>query len=114
MSLTGCFVQVLSFLVRQKHFVTVIPGYRVTGSEDPWRCQTLGWGDSGGPLVCKHNSRWYHLGAVSSALSFCLEDRITPGFYASTISMRDWVIETLDNNMSLMEVVEEWLTNNRN
>ena len=30
---------------------------------------------------------------------FCLEDRVTPGVYASTISMRDWVVETLDNNM---------------
>ena len=81
----------------------------MTGSEDPWKCQNIGYADSGGPLVCKHNDRWYHLGAVSWG-DLCKEDKFTPGFYASTISMRDWVIETLDNNMSFMEVIEDWLS----
>ena len=100
----------LSSLVHQKSFITFISGHRMTGLEDPRRCQTLGSGDSGGPLVCKHSDRWYHLGAVSWG-NFCLEDRLTPGFYASTISMRDWVIETLDANTSVWEVLEDLLRN---
>ena len=44
------------------------------------------------------------MGAVSWG-NFCFEDRFTPGVYASTISMRDWVIETLDANMSVLEVL---------
>ena len=59
---------------------------------------TLGYGDSGGPLVCRHDDSWYHLGAVSWA-EFCREDRYTPGVYASSVNMRQWVIETLDNNV---------------
>ena len=34
---------------------------------------------------------WYYLGA-----EFCAEDRYTPGVYASSVNMRQWVIETLD------------------
>ena len=82
----------------------------MTGLEDPLRCQTLGYADSGGPLVCKHSDRWYHLGVVSAG-RLCLKDTFTPGFYASTISMRDWVIETLDTNMSIWEVLEDLLRN---
>ena len=63
------------------------------------------------------NQRWYHLGAVSWG-EFCYEDRYTPGkntlfclvnmlilcsywsgVYANTINMRQWLVETLDNNM---------------
>ena len=92
-------------------------GFRVTGSEDAERCATLGFGDSGGPLVCRHGSSWHHLGAVSWG-EFCAADRCgeaehfcrylyylyylhryTPGVYASTINMRQWIIDTLDNNM---------------
>ena len=75
-------------------------GFRLNGAEDPERCMTLGYGDSGGPLVCRHpdNRRWYHIGAVSWG-EFCYEDRYTPGVYASVINMRQWVVDTLDQNM---------------
>lgn len=82
----------------------------MTGLEDPERCQTLGYADSGGPLVCKHHGRWYHLGAVSTG-EFCSEARLTPGVYSSTVSMRAWVIQTLDTHMSGMERLEEMLRN---
>ena len=61
---------------------------------------TLGFGDSGGPLVCRHpdNQRWYHIGAVSWG-EFCLNERYTPGAYASVINMRQWLVDTLDENI---------------
>ena len=40
----------------------------------------------------------YHLGAVSWA-EFCAEDRVTPGVYASSVNMRQLVMETLDSNV---------------
>ena len=74
-------------------------GFRLTGSEDPERCATLGFGDSGGPLVCKHpdTGRWTHIGAVSWG-EFCLPDSLTPGVFANTINMRQWIVDTLDQN----------------
>ena len=72
-------------------------GFRLTGSEDPERCLTLGYQDSGSPLVCRHQGLWHHLGAVSW-VEHCREDRYTPGVYASTINMRQWVVDTLDSN----------------
>ena len=80
----------------------------MTGLEDPERCQTLGYTDSGGPLVCRLTGRWYHLGAVSWG-EFCSEASITPGVYSSTVSMRDWVIQTLDTHLSVMERLEQML-----
>ena len=74
-----------------------IPGYRLTGSEDPERCLTLGLRDSGSSLVCRHRERWHHLGAVSWVQP-CTEERLTPGVYASTISMRQWVVDTMEDN----------------
>jgi len=41
--------------------------------------------------------RWTHLGAVSWG-EFCEEERYTPGIFASTINMREWVMETMENN----------------
>jgi len=78
----------------------VCAGFRLTGAEDAERCMTLGFGDSGGPLVCRHpdNQRWYHIGAVSWG-EFCLNERYTPGAYASIINMRQWLVDTLDENM---------------
>jgi len=76
----------------------ICAGFRLTGAEDPERCMTLGFGDSGGPLVCRNGGRWYHLGAVSWA-EFCYEDKYTPGVYASTINMRQWLVDTLDANI---------------
>ena len=75
----------------------VCAGYRLTGAQDPERCATLGFGDSGGPLVCREPQagRWTHVGAVSWG-EFCSQDRYTPGVYASTLNMRQWIIETLE------------------
>jgi len=77
----------------------ICAGFRLTGSEDPERCATLGFGDSGGPLVCKHpdTGLWTHVGAVSWG-EFCLPDRYTPGVYANTINMREWLVNTLEQN----------------
>jgi len=77
----------------------ICAGFRLTGSEDPERCATLGFGDSGGPLVCKHpdTERWTHIGAVSWG-EFCLDDSLTPGVFASTINMRQWVVDTMEEN----------------
>jgi len=77
----------------------ICAGFRLTGSEDPERCMTLGFGDSGGPLVCKEpeTGRWTHVGAVSWA-EFCYKDRYTPGVYANTINMRQWVVDMLETN----------------
>ena len=71
-------------------------GYRLTGSEDPELCLTLGLRDSGSGLVCRLGDRWYHLGAVSWVEPPCREDGYTPGVYASTISMRQWVLENIN------------------
>ncbi|XP_023328925.1 transmembrane protease serine 9 [Eurytemora carolleeae] len=78
----------------------VCAGFHLTGTEDPERCASLGFGDSGGPLVCRHpdTGRWTHVGATSWA-DFCYPDSYTPGVFASTINMRDWIVETLETNM---------------
>ena len=91
--------------------IILLSGYRVTGFEDKDRCETVGSGDSGGPLVCRESpgSAWFHLGVVSWSLSTCDVDRLTPDVYASTVSVRDWVVKTMDNNLSVMEQFEQLL-----
>ena len=76
-----------------------ISGFRLTGADDPERCATLGFGDSGGPLVCRHpdTGKWTHLGAVSWG-EFCHRNRYTPGVYANTINLRDWLLQILEEN----------------
>jgi len=77
----------------------ICAGFRLTGSEDPERCATLGFGDSGGPLVCKepNTGRWTHLGAVSWG-ELCHSDSYTPGAFANTINLRQWLVDTLEAN----------------
>ena len=78
----------------------VCAGFRFTADEDPERCASLGFGDSGGPLVCRapETDRWTLVGATSWG-DFCHTDSYTPGVFGSTISMRSWVIQTLEENM---------------
>ena len=84
-------------------FQMIIIGHRKTLLEDPKKCNNLGKGDSGGPLVCQNGDRWYHLGAASWRSPNCEVDQFTPTVFASTINMREWIIETLQNNTSVME-----------
>jgi len=71
-------------------------GFHLTGSEDPERCNTLGFGDSGGPLVCRiEDGKWTLVGATSWS-SFCSADGYTPGVYARIQSMQDWIEATMD------------------
>ena len=79
--------------------LTFDPGFHVTGDEDPERCMTTGYGDSGGPLVCRHpdTGRWTHIGAVSWGTD-CQPDGYTPGVYANTISLRQWIVDTMEAN----------------
>ena len=73
----------------------------MTETEDPERCGSLGYGDSGGPLVCRHpdTGRWTHIGATSWGED-CSPDRYTPGVFANTINLRQWVEDTLKENTS--------------
>jgi len=76
----------------------ICAGFHVTGEEDPERCASLGYGDSGGPLVCRDTSGfWTHIGAVSWE-DFCVDLKYTPGVYASTIKMRQWIIDAVEAN----------------
>jgi len=78
----------------------ICAGFHVTGSDDPERCMTTGYGDSGGPLVCRHpdTGRWTHIGAVSWGTD-CQPDGYTPGVYANTISLRQWIVQMMEENM---------------
>ena len=76
---------------------TTIAGYRLTGSEDLERCLTLELSDSGSGFMCRLGDRWYYLGAVSWVEPPCREDGYTLEVYASTISMRQWVVENINN-----------------
>jgi len=78
----------------------VCAGFHISGSEDPERCASTGFGDSGGPLVCRaqDTGRWTHIGATSWG-TFCEPDTFTPGVFANTINMREWLLNTLDQNM---------------
>jgi len=76
----------------------VCAGFHLTGADDPERCATLGFGDSGGPLVCRDaNGNWTHIGAVSWG-AFCSHNSFTPGVFASTINMRQWLVDTMEAN----------------
>ena len=43
----------------------------------------------------------------------CQDDKYTPTVFANTISMREWIIDTLDNknNTSVMEDLENLIIN---
>jgi len=76
----------------------ICAGFHLTGSEDEEKCGSLGAGDSGGPLVCRDSDgRWTHLGATSWS-AFCVDDYYTPGVFANTIDMRDWLVQTMEEN----------------
>lgn len=78
----------------------ICAGFHVTGSEDPFDCAVLGYGDSGGPLVCpsrEHDGNWTVIGVVSDE-DFCVQDLYTPGIYARVQSMRQWIVDTMENN----------------
>jgi len=76
----------------------ICAGFHLTGAEDPERCASLGFGDSGGPLVCRDSEgRWTHMGATSWG-SFCDRHSYTPGVFANTINLRQWLVDTLDSN----------------
>jgi len=77
----------------------ICAGFRMTGSDDPERCGSLGYGDSGGPLVCRHpdTGRWTSIGTVSWGED-CSAHHYTPGVYANTINMRLWITATLSHN----------------
>jgi len=71
-------------------------GFHLTGSEDPERCNTLGFGDSGGPLVCRaEDGKWTLVGATSWS-SFCSANGYSPGVWARIQSMQDWIEATMD------------------
>lgn len=86
-------------------------GHRKTLLEDAKKCNNIGGGDSGGPLVCQHGARWYQLGATSWGTASCADDQYTPPGFANIINMREWIIETLDNNTSVMENLENLIVN---
>ena len=68
---------------------------------DPEACMPLGFGDSGGPLVCPSNTfggNWTVIGAVSWG-DFCDANHYTPSVYGRVQAMRDWVINTMTDNM---------------
>jgi len=74
-------------------------GFHLTGSEDPERCNTLGFGDSGGPLVCRaEDGKWTVIGATSWS-SFCSANGYSPGVYARIQSMQDWIEATMDAHL---------------
>merc|ERR1711892_1177822 len=76
----------------------ICAGFHLYGNEDPERCATLGFGDSGGPLVCRDaDGHWTHLGATSWG-SFCEQNSYTPGVFANTINLRQWLVDTLEAN----------------
>ena len=60
--------------------------------------RTLGGGHTSGPCPGESSATSTGLDFLNTPLSLSLLSRYTPGVYANTINMRNWLINTLEEN----------------